>query len=83
MYARGAFHVIVVLVDQKFDKLESLLSIIESNTTAAWKYVEEIECKDQTVKDRSCSMVNVLPYSVLPKPVVIRQVTFVVLYLNA
>jgi len=73
----------LILVDQEFSKLELSFKLIEINTTAARKHIGEIEQSICAIKERGRSISTVLPYTVLPKQVVIHLICYVVMFLNA
>ena len=74
MYAQGDFIVNFILMDQEFAKLESSFDLVEINTTAAREHVGEIEQSIRTIKKRARAISTVLPFSVLPKQIVIHLV---------
>ena len=43
LYAKGGFIVRLALMDKKFDKVEDLVDLLETNTTAAREHVGKIE----------------------------------------
>ncbi len=53
------------------------------NTTAAQEHVGEIEQKISVIKERARGMVNVLPYTLLPKIMIIKLMHFRVMWLNS
>ncbi len=69
-------------MDQEFEKLKEKIGLIEINTTAARKHVGEIERSNRMIQERSRAICSLLPYSILPKQVVIHMVYFVVTFLN-
>ena len=70
------------MMDGKFATLESEFDIVEINTTAAREHVGEIERNIQTIKEQGRSVSSVLPYTTLPKQLVIHLVYYVVMFLN-
>ena len=83
LYARGGFTVNLIMMDQEFATLESTFDIVEINTTAAREHVGEIERSIRTIKERGRSISSTLPYTTLPKQLVIHLVYYVVMFLNA
>ena len=81
-YARGGYAVNLIMVDQEFEKLEGLLDSVEINTTASREHVGEIERSNRVVKERVRSISSTLPYTILPKQIVIHLVYYVVIFLN-
>ena len=67
MYARGGFQVTVIYMDQEFDKVVDLLSIVDTNTTAARQHVGKNERNHHTIKECACSVHTMLPYKLLPE----------------
>ena len=82
LYARGGYTVDLIMTDQEFEKLKEKLGLIEVNTTAAREHVGEIKRSNRTVQERSRAICSLLPYSILPKQVVIHMIYFVVTFLN-
>ncbi len=70
----------MILMDQDFEKLREKLGLIEVNTTAACKYVGKTKRSNQTVQERSRAIFSLLPYSILPKQMVIHMVYFAVTF---
>ena len=70
------------MMDQEFEKLERDLGIIEINTTTAREHVGEIKRSNITVKEHCRAILTTLPYSTLPKQLVIHIVYYVVAFLN-
>ena len=73
----------LIMMDQVFATLESEFDIVEINTTAAREHVGEIERSIRTIKERGRSILSTLPYTTLPKQLVIHLVYYVVMFLNA
>ncbi len=82
LYTREGYTVDLIMKDQEFEKLKEKLGLIEVNTTAAREHVGKIESSNQTVQERSRAICSLLPYSILPKQVVIHMIYFVVTFLN-
>ena len=74
LYARGGFRVKVVLMDNEFEKVRDLLSIVEVNTTAAREHVGEIEREHRTIKEVARSMHTDLPFAWLPRALIVALV---------
>ncbi len=83
LYARTGFIIRVVMTDQEFNKVEDKIGLVEINTTTAHEHVGEIERFIHTIKERSRALVLDLPYTTLPRQVVIHLVYFAVLWLNS
>jgi hypothetical protein len=71
------------LMDMEFKKLRDKLPNVILNTTAAQEHVGEIERKIQVVKERARSMMNILPYKLLPKLMIIKLMHFCVVWMNS
>ncbi len=83
LYACTGFIVRVIMMDQEFDKVEDACKMVEINTTAARKHISEIKCFICTIKECSRALMSDLPYTTLPRQVIIRLVYFAVLWLNS
>ena len=83
MYSRAGYVVTVVLMDQEFDCVRSLISLAEVNTTAVRDHVTEIEQSHRTTKEHMCSIHSTLPYKLLPKQVAIHLVYFTLFWINS
>jgi hypothetical protein len=83
LYARTGFIVRIIMMDQEFDKVEDACDMVEINTTAAHEHVGKIKHFIRTIKERSRALVSDLPYTPLPRQVVIHLVYFAVLWLNS
>jgi hypothetical protein len=71
VYAREGFVVQTMVMDMEFEKLVDLLPNVAINTTAAREHVGEIEQKIRVIKERARGTMNTLPYSQLPKLIII------------
>jgi hypothetical protein len=83
VYARGGFVVQTMMMDMEFKKLVDLLPNVVINTTAAQEHVGEIEQKIRVIKERARGTMNTLPYSQLPKLIIIELMHFCVMWMNA
>jgi hypothetical protein len=83
LYARTSFIVRVIMMDQEFDKVKDACNMVEINTTAVREHIGEIECFIRTIKECSRALMSDLPYTPLPRQVVIHLVYFAVLWLNS
>jgi hypothetical protein len=83
LYARGGFQEGTVLMDNEFEKLQNLVTILAINTTAAKEHVPEVERKIRLIKERGRGILNTLPFKKMPRLVLIELVYHVVLWLNA
>ncbi len=72
----------LIMMDQEFQKLKKKLDLVKVNTTTAREHVGKIKRSNRTVQERSRAIYSVLPYSILPKQVVIHMIYFVVMFLN-
>jgi hypothetical protein len=71
------------MMDQEFNKVKDACEMVELNTTVALEHVGEIERYIHTIKKCSCTLMLDLPYTKLPRHVVIHLVYFAVLWLNS
>ena len=69
-------------MDDKFKKVNNLLSIVEVNTTAARKHVSRIEHKHCTIKDVVRSMNTNLPFAWLPRKILVALVYTIIFCRN-
>ncbi|KAL7523154.1 hypothetical protein ACHAWF_000400 [Thalassiosira exigua] len=83
VYTRAGYTVNVVLMDQEFDKVEELIPQVECNTTAAREHVSNIERQHRTVKERVCTVRISLPFTYIPKDIMIHLVYFTCFWLDA
>ncbi len=83
LYACGGFQVGIVLMDNKFEKLQNLVPIFVINTTAAKEQVPEVECKIRLIKEQGRGIFNTLPFKRMPRLMLIDLIYHVVLWLNA
>jgi hypothetical protein len=70
-------------MDMEFEKLRDKLPNVILNTTSAQEHMGEIKRKIQVVKERARSMINILPYKLLPKIVIIKLMHFCVMWMNS
>ncbi len=73
----------IIMMDQEFDKVKDACKMVEINTTAAREQVEEIKQYIRTIKGCSRALVLDLPYTKLPRQIIIHLVYFAVLWLNS
>ena len=73
----------LIMIDGEFAKLELEFELVEINTTAACEHVGKIEQSICTIKEHGQSISTVLPYTTLPKQLVIHLIYYVVMFLNA
>jgi hypothetical protein len=83
VYGRAGFRVRTILMDGKFEKLKSILSNVECNTTAAKELVSEAERMIWMVKERTRGLLATLPFLKIPRRMIIKFVYFMVLWINA
>ncbi|KAI2502324.1 Reverse transcriptase (RNA-dependent DNA polymerase) [Fragilaria crotonensis] len=86
-YAKRGFHIEVILMDGEFDKDGLVGDVAELgisiNCVAAEEHVPEIERHIRTIKERSRSVVGMLPFKQLPARIVIELIHYVVFWLNS
>jgi hypothetical protein len=83
IYGRAWFIVQTSMMDMEFEKLGDLLPGIVLNTTAAWEHVGEIEQKIRVIEEKARGTVNILPYPLLPKLMIIELIPYCVMWLNS
>ena len=88
LYARGVFTVRTIMMDTYFEKVKEQkgMELVDVNTTAARKHVGEIKRGVRYLKERcgfSVSKFAVAGIKLLAKPIVIRLVYSVTLFVNA
>jgi hypothetical protein len=83
LYSRGGFQVGTVLMDNKFEKLRNLVSVLAVNTTAAKENVPEVERRIRVIKERGRGILNTLPFKKMPQIMLIELIYHIVLWLNA
>jgi hypothetical protein len=83
LYACTGFVIRVIMMNQEFDKVEDTNEMVEINTTVARKHVGKIEQYIRAAKECSHALVLDLPFTVLPRQVIIHLVYFAVLWLNS
>ena len=83
LYGRGGYVVNCILMDLEFEKVKDECPLVEINTTAAREHVGEAERGIRTIKERARCVVSMLPYTMLPKQMVIHLIYYVVLLINA
>jgi hypothetical protein len=82
-YERRGFKVTVVQADPEFEPLQAELGHIQFNFCAQDEHVPDVERFIRTIKDRTRSCYNTLPFSRIPRLVIIRMVYNAVFWLNA
>jgi hypothetical protein len=70
-------------MDGEFEKVRSLLPIVECNTTAVKEHVSEDKQKIRKVKERTRGLVCTLPFEHIPCKIKIKFIYFMVFWLNA
>jgi hypothetical protein len=83
LYHRCGCVVTTLLLDNEFEKLTQHLPSIVANTTAAREHVTEVERRIRLMKERSRGIKNTIPFTYIPKLMLIEMVNFVVMWLNA
>ena len=82
-YERRGFKVTAIHADPEFEPLQGAIGNVQFNFCAQNEHVPEIERFIRTVKDRARSGYNSLPYSRIPRLMLIRLISNAVLWLNA
>ena len=81
LYTSRGFTIKTIMADNEFEPIRATFPIL--NTTAQDEHVPDIERCIRTVKDRTRSTYNVLPYKHVPRLILIHLVKNSVLWLNA
>jgi hypothetical protein len=81
--SRRGFDVTAVHADPEFEPLQAAFGQLQFNFCAQNEHVPEIERFIRTVKDRARSGYNNLPFSRIPRLIIIRLVSNAVFWLNA
>ena len=71
----------MILADQEFEPMQSTFPML--NTTSRDEHVPEIERCIRTVKERTRSAYNMLPFQYVPRIILVHLVKNAVLWLNA
>ena len=84
LYKRRGFVVKTCLADLEFESTRGILTKnqVILNTCAPSEHVPEIERRIRTVKERVRAVIISLPFSRIPRPMVIHTVIFSVMWLN-
>ena len=82
VYARAGFTVRTILMDNEFEKVRDYVQHTILNTTAAAEHVGDIERRIRVIKERCRGIICTLPYTSLPKIMVVHLLHHVVLWLN-
>ncbi len=82
VYARAGFTVQSILMDIEFDKVRNHVPMLDVNTTAASEHVEDIERHIRLIKERAQCIICTLPYSRLPRIMLIHLLHFITMWLN-
>ncbi|KAL7462751.1 hypothetical protein ACHAXS_003127 [Conticribra weissflogii] len=83
LYLKGGFHIRTFYMDGEFEKIKSHMPEVDVNTTGANEHVGEVERCIRTIKERARGIINTLPFSTLPKHILIELLYHTVLWLNA
>jgi hypothetical protein len=83
VYRRRGFRVTTILADPEFEPLQATFGQVSFNFCAQDEHVPEIERYIQTVKDRTRSGYNSLPFEHIPRLMLTRLVANAVFWLNA
>ena len=84
LYKRRGFRVVVCLADPEFEVVRDALTEegVILNTCGPAEHVPEIERKIRTVKERVRGTILVLPFSKMPRLIVVHSVIFSIMWLN-
>ena len=86
-YKKRGFKIVTLLMDGEFDKDGLVGEVAELGTNvncvAAKDHVREIECHIRTIKERSRSVLCMLPFKQLPTRIVIELIHCVIFWLNS
>ncbi|KAL7470808.1 hypothetical protein ACHAXS_011072 [Conticribra weissflogii] len=84
LYKHGGFQVTVLYMDGEFEKIRSHLEgIVTINTTGANEHVGEVERCIRTLKERGRGILNTLPFTTIPKRIIIEMMYHCAMWLNA
>mmetsp|Transcript_2109 Transcript_2109/g.4550 ORF Transcript_2109/g.4550 Transcript_2109/m.4550 type:complete len:337 (+) Transcript_2109:1032-2042(+) len=83
VYQNKGLNVVTSMVDGQFDSMRGTLGSTDLNVTKAQKHVPVIKCKIQVIKERFRAIRSTLPFKLLPSRVIIKGVTYCVLWMNA
>jgi hypothetical protein len=84
VYKRRGFRVVLGMMDNEFEPLRAGFMDLgmELNVTSRGEHVPEIERYIRTIKERTRSIYNVLPYKKMPSKMVVEMVQGSVFWLN-
>jgi hypothetical protein len=82
VYARAGFTVQSILMDIEFNKVHEHVPMLDVNTTAASKHVGDIERHICLIKERARGIICTLPYSHLPRIMLVHLLHFTTMWLN-
>ena len=82
VYTRAGFTVQTILMDNEFEKLRDHVHHATLITTAAAEHVGDIERRIRVIKERCRGIICTLPYTHLPRIMLIYLLHHVVLWLN-
>jgi hypothetical protein len=69
-------------MDNEFEKVRDHVPAVNLNLPVAGEHIAEIEQKIWVIKERSCGIINTLPYPYLPQVMLIHLLHFIVMWLN-
>ncbi len=69
-------------MDIEFNKVHDHVPMLDVNTTAASKHVGDIEWRIRLIKERAWGIICTLPYSCLPRIMLIHLLHFITMWLN-
>jgi hypothetical protein len=69
-------------MDNEFEKVRDHVPTVNLNLPVAGEHVAEIERRIRVIKERSCGIINTLPYPHLPQMMLIHLLHFIVMWLN-
>jgi hypothetical protein len=82
VYARAGFTVQSILMDIEFEKVRDHVPMLDVNTTAASEHVGDIERHICLIKEQAQGIVCTLPYSRLPRIMLVHLLHFITMWLN-
>ena len=82
LYAKGRCIVRLALMDNKFNKIEDLVGLLETNTTATREHVGKIKREIRLIKERTRCITTGFPYHWIPNMVIIHTIYGVCMWLN-
>jgi hypothetical protein len=69
-------------MDNEFEKLHDHIPMLALNILAVNDHVGDVECRMRVIKEHSCDILCMLPYTRIPQNMFIHLLHFVVMWLN-